>query len=496
MAAMLSNLLEKLADIRRVQYRLSMHDLNPLSLPPVVAVTKAAMFVPPGSIRDGKVNDLVAAAHDKSIAKYIAEGLIALIVIATVIPSGGSSLGLAIGLTGAALSATSAVEDWQTYQRQKLLTNTALERAQALATEEPSLVPFAVDLISLGLDGLPLVKAFGEGIELRNLVRAGSSAENTKRINAIVDELNDLGKAKGDPKQLGKRALEDARAAEQDAAKTAPKPTAKEKPPAKGETADDKVTVADKPPPKSDTKKGGKPKDTDEPAAGGKGEKSKGKRPPPIKPKTPAREARTLDPTGTRVFHQTEADVRSAVRKDIAGAVKRAKGYKDVRKTVGFGKLHAALKARDPAFARRFLEYFRALEDTAFVEEKIVKLWKLARDEQHTVADELEFLVGHGQVNNIHDLDQAALKDRRPFVDLMFADDVHGSHTHMFTEWLGNELWGAGEGTAFRRRLAEEANYRDLWDVLFDGDVGDALHHPEALGRILQDHADFPRWKP
>ena len=131
MTDMLKNLVQKLADIGTIQDRIHRGNLSPLSLPPVVAVTKAAMFVPDGSIRAGKVNDMVEDAQDSGVAKYIAEGLLALIVLATLIPSGGATLPVAIGLVGAALSATSAVEDWETYQKRKLLANTALNRANA-----------------------------------------------------------------------------------------------------------------------------------------------------------------------------------------------------------------------------------------------------------------------------------------------------------------------------------------------------------------------------
>ena len=111
-----------------------------------------------------------------------------------------------------------------------------------LATEEPSLLPFAVDLISLGFDGLPLVKAIGEAVELRNLLRAEASIENTKRINKIVDELNDLGQAKGDAK-LGAKART---AAEEDAGKTTKtKPPDEPKPRDKVEVTEDKVPVAE-----------------------------------------------------------------------------------------------------------------------------------------------------------------------------------------------------------------------------------------------------------
>lgn len=209
MAAMLREVLPKAVAIRRVLYRLNLGPntaghLNPLSLPPVVAVTKAAMFVPEGSIRAGKINDLVDEAQDKTVSQYIAEGLLALIVLATVIPSGGSSLAIGIGVTSAALSATSAVEDWEHYKKQELLVNTALDRARALSTEEPSLAPVVLDLIFLGFDGAMLNSAFKEVVSLRNLVREGQSAKNTAEIKTIIGHLDDMGKARGAGADLGK----------------------------------------------------------------------------------------------------------------------------------------------------------------------------------------------------------------------------------------------------------------------------------------------------
>ncbi len=226
MTAVVEHVLPKLAAILTIRARLRFGPsasgyLSPLSLPPVVALTRAVMFVPDGSIRDGVVNDLVDEAQDESVLKYIAAGLLALIVLATLIPSGGASLGIGIGVVSAALSAASAVEDWEHYQKQKLLADTALDRAKALAVEEPSLVPFAIDLIFLGLDGAPLVKAFAKAVELRNLVRAGESVENAKKINTVVGELNDLGKGQG---KLGEKALQDVRAAEDDAQAAAREP--------------------------------------------------------------------------------------------------------------------------------------------------------------------------------------------------------------------------------------------------------------------------------
>jgi hypothetical protein len=506
MTEMLANLLQKLADIITVSGRIKRGVMNPLALPPVVALTKAIMFVPEGSIRAGQVNDLVEAAQDKSIAKYIAEGLIALIVLATVIPSGGTTLGVAVGLAGAALSATSAIEDWETYKREKLTTNTALERAQALSTEEPSLVPFAIDLISLGLDGAPLVKAFSKGLELRNLVRAGDEVKNSKRITQLVDELD-----KVDPKKapkLGEEALQEVRDAEQTAAKDAPKPTAKTKAPDKLEETPDKTPVSNKKGSKTGPDKSSKKvadRDAEDAGKGGdKGQKgAKAARP---KPTTPKRETRVMADRA-RMFHTSEADLRSHLTKALDDAMettaKELNAAKIANPRAELERLVADVQKRDPAFAKRIVAYYDALEDTRSLREHMVWLWQQARDNERTVAEELEALVGgKAGVNKYHepDLDMKkfkdALADPRALEDLTFASDFHGTHVHMFHQLLGDLMWGPGEGLAFRQRLISEPEWDKIWDVLFDATNGrqGGLHVPETLGRILQQHLDFPRY--
>lgn len=505
MTEMLSNLLQKLADIIVVSGRLQTGVLNPLALPPVVALTKAVMFVPPGSIRAGKVDDLVDQAQDKSIAKYIAEGLLALIVLATVIPSGGTSLGIAIGFAGAALSATSAIEDWETYKRQKLTSNTALERAQALSTEEPSLVPFAIDLISLGLDGAPLIKAFSKGLELRNLVRAGEEVKNSKRISQLVDELDKVNPGKA-PK-LGEKTLEEVRDAETTAAKGAPKPKA----PDKLEEVPDKTPVSNKNRSKSTSskggKKGGKEADADEAGKGSDKGKKGGAAAARTNPTAPRREIRVMaDPA--RMFHTSEADLRTHLTKALDDAMETTARELDAAKIANpraeLEGLVARVRQRDPAFAQRIVEYFDALEDTSSLRDRMIWLWKQARDNERTVAEELELLVGgKAGVNPYHvpDLDPAkfkkALADPRALEDLSLSQDFHGTHVHMFHQLLGDMMWGPGEGLAFRQRLVAEPEWDKIWDVLFDATNGrlGGLHEPETLGRILQQHLDFPRFK-
>ena len=213
MKDVLASVLPKAADIYRIFARIQSGELSPLALPPVVAITKAAMLVPDGSIRAGKVKDMVEEAQDTKVSTYIAEGLLALIALALVIPTGGASLGIPIAMIGVALSTTTAYEDWQTYKQDKMLSNSALDRAKALSVADPSLVPFIFDLITLGLDGAGLVKAVRELAALRNAIRAG---EDASEIDKAVKQLDKIGDEHGAP-DLGKKTLREIRAAEADA---------------------------------------------------------------------------------------------------------------------------------------------------------------------------------------------------------------------------------------------------------------------------------------
>lgn len=70
-------------------------EVSPLSLSPVVAMTRANMFVPPGSVRAAVVSDMMADAKDgeSSVVMLLSFAL----ALVTMVPSGGASLAVARG---------------------------------------------------------------------------------------------------------------------------------------------------------------------------------------------------------------------------------------------------------------------------------------------------------------------------------------------------------------------------------------------------------------
>ena len=458
MKTMLEHLLPKLRDIRILRFRLDHGRLKALSLPPVVAVTKAAMFVPEGSIRAGKVNDLVEAAEDTSISTYIAEGLLALIVIATLIPSGGASLGVAIGLVGAALSATSAVEDWESYKQKKMLTNTALDRAKALATEDPSLLPFAVDLVSLGLDGLPLIKAFHAISELNRLVQARREIEQAARVKQLLDELDAIGAGKKDPR-LGQETLRDLER------NSHPKPPARQATPY-------------------------------EPAPPGRW----------VWRKPPGGRYETVEALGDAV----DAPLRALKH----GTAKVNSEWSELAKLDW-----AKLAKQDPTKAKLWADtqkIFAARRDPNRVKKVILRVYREAGHEGVTPQAWLELHNG-GASGMPALLDQGlepeafrdALGHEKPAIDYALAETGHGAYVHMFDELLVEDVLGSREAAReYRQSIArargpakviakgdgttyEQKFFSRIWDGVFDSTDVDTINNADSLGEILVKYLGF-----
>lgn len=207
MQAMLEKVLPKIVSIAKANALIKRGEVSPLSLAPVVALTRANMFVPAGSIRAAIVHDLVEDAKDgESTVVMLLSFALALV---TLVPSGGTSLVIAAGAASAGLAAYTALKEYQDYEHDKTLFDTDLDRARALSNEEPSLAGFAMKLVGLGLESVLLIHAFKTAVQLRRLAMAG---EESAKLQKALDELNQLGKQHNQP-NLGREVLEDAKAA-------------------------------------------------------------------------------------------------------------------------------------------------------------------------------------------------------------------------------------------------------------------------------------------
>ncbi len=191
MRAVLMHVLPKLGDMIEAHDKLRSGDMSPLSIPTVVAMTKTNMFVPKDSIRDGIANDM--AEEEGTESKWVILGAI-LLALVTFFPSGGASLGIVAGMASVGLATYSAVHEWEVYSKQKMLSDTDLDIAHSLATEEPSLTPFIISLVSLGLEPIALAGAFSKLRKLKALSNAGEDTD------ALVKELNNDRQGQGPPR--------------------------------------------------------------------------------------------------------------------------------------------------------------------------------------------------------------------------------------------------------------------------------------------------------
>lgn len=208
MTAVLLKVLPKIGDIVAAHDKIRSGDLLPWSIPSVVAMTKASMFIPKDSLRDGVANDLADEAGSES--RWVMLGAI-LLALVTFFPTGGASLGIVAGTASLGLAAYTAVHEWEVYSRQKMLSDTNLDIAHSLATEEPSLTPFIISLVTLGLEPIALLSAFNKARKLKALSNVGDDTR------AVVKELNEIGEKVG-KRGLGEEALDDIEAAEQEGA--------------------------------------------------------------------------------------------------------------------------------------------------------------------------------------------------------------------------------------------------------------------------------------
>jgi hypothetical protein len=230
-------------------------------------------------------------------------------------------------------------------------------------------------------------------------------------------------------------------------------------------------------------------------------------------PNTPEFETRAMADSESprRQFYDSEAKLREGVSKALQTAIEKAKVkaamYSEEwqKAQVQREEFFTELGKIDPQLAVKARRYDAAINDPRFLEEQMVYLWNEAAAHGRTMAGELEYILGRGNVNEFdpprgqYQVFEDALRDPRPVVDIKFAPDIHGSHTHMFHEFLGDRLFGPGGGRDFRLRLATLGwdRWTYFWDVLFDAPQKfQSLNSPEVLGEILQTHLDFPKWVP
>jgi hypothetical protein len=464
MRTVLEQVLPKVVSIAKANALIRSGEVSPLSLAPVVAMTRANMFVPPGSIRAGVVRDLMEDAKDsQSTVVMILSFALALV---TMIPTGGASVGVAAGAASVGLAAYSALKEFEGYENAKTLIDTDLDRARALSDEEPSLAGFAMSLIGLGLEGAMLVHAFKTAVQIRRMAMA---AQESERLKQMLDELNKIG-AKHNAPDLAERLMKDEaippRNAFSDAEKTQDMPA------------------------------------FDDPSL----------RRPPSAPK------------GVPEYHSHE-EVRLAVTKRLLSNLEWGEGTmlsKEVK------LIDHALAANPGPVNRKIAEalphVIKGLRDPELYGEVMADAWALAKAHNMDINAAIEELARQGGAPIRYIEAKEGILDSpvffqkyggKPahFIDLPLAADDHGAMSHViqdlvveralkragqevkaveFRAWLGQaegEIDAAGFATKETRTFEsgeqkmKTGDY--IWRMLYDNTAKNQINRPESLGPQL-----------
>jgi hypothetical protein len=410
--------------------------MTALKMPAVVALTQTTMFIPDGSLRDGIVNDLVAAQKRENW--LITAAALALSLV-TLLPTGGASLAM-VNVAAGGLAALSALGEWDRKELQEVLTDTDLDKARSLSQEEPSLAGFAWALVGLGLEPLIAMHAFRKARELRTAMRRGDSTD------PLVRELDELGERHG-ARGLGRRALSEAEAAE------------RARMPKRSLT----------PPRDPRTNRG--VNYPEEPAVYGTvGEF-----------RTGARAA--LQAAGAKPADET---VMAALRALIkSGKLKGNRELLDMIEEVW--RIRRNPKHIEDAMAAVWAEASRTQKSTAEALESLLggHLTEVRGEltRKHLQADspflDLAFAADfHGAY--IHAFEEFMLNRVKPGLGTRYRKAVGNAHGPAvpLPDGRSKEFW------------------RAAWDAVVDVDVGENFNRAEVLGRILQKHLGLPRWVP
>jgi len=183
---MLRVVVPKLGNIVHTRMQLE-GEVDPLTLPPVVALAQTRMGIARGSIEAGLLHDVLAEANSHGWKDYAMIAVTVGAAVIAAIPSAGASLVLGAELVGVAASIYSAGTAINSYNSHAGLSNTNLERAKSMAAAEPSLFWLAAALVALPIGAAAVAKAFKQATMLK---RAAAAARLNAGTTAARAELN------------------------------------------------------------------------------------------------------------------------------------------------------------------------------------------------------------------------------------------------------------------------------------------------------------------
>jgi hypothetical protein len=170
----------RLESIRELRKTLKDNPERVFDLDEVITRTKKELFVLPNSVADLVIQEKISEIQNSRLARDL---ILAALGIVLGIASGGSGFLL---LASLAVSLTDAYFTYNDYDVKHDAANAAFDKAEALSSEDPSLIWVALALVGVAFDAVQCVKLF------KALSPAAKSVESTGEIIEFEARLTQL----------------------------------------------------------------------------------------------------------------------------------------------------------------------------------------------------------------------------------------------------------------------------------------------------------------
>ncbi|MBD2207033.1 DUF4157 domain-containing protein [Calothrix sp. FACHB-1219] len=187
---------ERLANIQRVREGLESGEVNTWTLPEIVTLTMADMGVRPNTMYARVIQDEVEHRSESGILDWILAGVALVLGIVAAIPTGGSSLAVAVSaaaaLTSAGISGYMLAEHIQEYGLESALAATDFDKARSISQDEPSAFWLALDIVFFIADLGAAAQAFRRLAPLaRQALNAGEeSLQAMQTLRGVADDID------------------------------------------------------------------------------------------------------------------------------------------------------------------------------------------------------------------------------------------------------------------------------------------------------------------
>lgn len=188
---------QRLNSINRVREALRLGSVDPWTLKEIVTLTMADLGIPPDTMYARVIRDEVDRRSETGVLDWILSAIALVLGIIAAVPTGGSSLAVAVSaaaaLTSVGISGYMLAEHIQKYQLESSLATTDFDRARSISQSEPSAFWLALDIAFFIVDLEAAAQVFRRMAPhaLRALGTGDEAAEALQAVENIAREVHE-----------------------------------------------------------------------------------------------------------------------------------------------------------------------------------------------------------------------------------------------------------------------------------------------------------------